>query len=112
MTKDQWKLFEDSHAICPDHVKQMFDKGVMTGDESIGMTLAIFTLMNCGETLKAANEDNEDVREFIETSMLMVGALYGRIHGACRILDKVVDENIQLQAENACQQPVIYGDKK
>jgi hypothetical protein len=68
--------------------------------------------MNCGETLKAANEDNDDVREFIETSMMMVGALYGRIHGACLVLDKVVDENIQLQAENACQQPVIYGDKK
>ena len=32
MTKDQWKLFEDSHAVCPDHVKQMFAKGVMTND--------------------------------------------------------------------------------
>jgi len=112
MTKDQWKTFDDSLAVSPDHVKQMVNRGTMSHEESIGMTLAVFTLMNCGETLKLSNEDNKDVQEFIETSMLMLGALYGRIHGACRILDNLVDENIQLQAENACQQPVIYGDKK
>lgn len=105
MTRDQWKLFENSMEMAPDILQEMYntDRVEMTEGESLDLARAV----RAGTTaLYLVNQPNakateQDINMVVETTISMIAGMYGRLMGLARAYDEAITKQAVLEAELA-----------
>jgi len=105
MTRDQWKVFEDSLHLAPEIMVEMYKPGHMevTQDESVDLARAVRT---GAMALTLASQPNVQISQqeldtLVETTISMVAGLYGRLMGLAKAYDEAITKQTVLEAELA-----------
>jgi hypothetical protein len=105
MTRDQWKLWEDSMSLAPDIVREMYTTRNISVSEMESLDLAR-TIRSAAAALNAAttpgaNISPDDLMQVADITLNLVAGMYGRLMGLGRAYDEAVTKQTVLEAELA-----------
>ena len=105
MTRDQWKVWEDSLHLAPEIMVEMFKphRMEMTESESLDLARTVRTAA-MALTLSAqpgAKVSQQELDTLVDTTITMIAALYGRTMGLAKAYDEAVTKQAVLEAELA-----------
>ena len=105
MTRDQWKVFENSLDLAPEVMQEMYKplRMEITEQESLDLARAVRTAA-MALTLAAqpgAKVSQQELDVLVDTTISMIAALYGRTMGLAKAYDEAVTKQAVLEAELA-----------
>ena len=105
MTRDQWKVWEDSLHLAPEIMVEMYkpDRMELTESESVDLARAVRT---GAMALTLASQPNVQISQqeldtLVDTTISMVAGLYGRLMGLAKAYDEAITKQTVLEAELA-----------
>ena len=107
MTRDQWKLWEDSMKLAPEILREMYQPGHMevTQDESLDLARAVragtAALTVATEPGMIDKVSDEELRVLVDASVSLIAGLYGRLMGLAKAYDEAITKQAVLEAELA-----------
>ena len=105
MTRDQWKVWENSLDLAPEVMQEMYKPHRMeiTEQESLDLARAVRTaamaLTVAAEPGTKVSQQELDV--LVESTISMIAGLYGRCMGLAKAYDEAVTKQAVLEAELA-----------
>jgi hypothetical protein len=105
MTRDQWKVWEDSMSLAPDIVREMYTTPHMSVSEMESVDLAR-AIRSAAGALNAATTPGvkvspEELMQVADITLNLVAGLYGRLMGLGHAYDEAVTKQTVLEAELA-----------
>jgi hypothetical protein len=105
MTRDQWKVWEDSMSLAPDIVREMYTAPNMSISEGESIDLAR-AIRSAAASLNLATTPGveitpEELMQVADLTLNMLAGLYGRLMGLGRAYDEAVTKQTVLEAELA-----------
>lgn len=105
MTRDQWKVWEDSLHLAPEIMVEMYKPGHMevTEDESLDLARAVRTgaMALTLASRPDARISQQELEVLVDTTISMVAGLYGRLMGLAKAYDEAITKQVVLEAELA-----------
>ena len=105
MTRDQWKVWEDSLDLAPEVMQEMYKplRMEITEQESLDLARAVRTaamaLTVAAQPGTKVSQQELDV--LVESTISMIAGLYGRCMGLAKAYDEAVTKQAVLEAELA-----------
>jgi hypothetical protein len=105
MTRDQWKVWEDSMSLAPDIVREMYAAPNMSISEGESIDLAR-AIRSAAASLNAATTPGvaitpEELMQVADLTLNLLAGLYGRVMGLGHAYDEAVTAQTVLEAELA-----------
>jgi len=105
MTRDQWKVFEDSLHLAPEIVTEMYKPDRMEVSEGESVDLARVVRTSAMALTLAARPDvqisQQELDMLVDTTISTIAALYGRVMGLAKAYDEALTKQVVLEAELA-----------
>ena len=107
MTRDQWKMWEESMRLAPEILTEMYKPGHMevTQEESLDLARAVragtAALTVATEPGMIDKVSDEELRMLVDTSVSLIAGLYGRLMGLAKAYDEAITKQTVLEAELA-----------
>ena len=105
MTRNQWKVFEDSLHLAPEIVTEMYkpDRMELTESESVDLARVVRT---SAMALTLASQPNvkisqQELEMLVDTTISTIAGLYGRVMGLAKAYDEAITKQTVLEAELA-----------
>jgi len=104
MTNDQWKMWNDSMALAPRILVDMFNtkRVEMTEMESIDLARVLQSTSGILNHLHDGGRLSEtDMKVAVETTVNLIAGMYGRLMGLAKAYDDLVTKQVVMEAELA-----------
>ena len=105
MTRNQWKVFEDSLHLAPEVMQEMYrpDRMELTESESVDLARVVRT---SAMALTLASQPNvkisqQELEMLVDTTISTIAGLYGRVMGLAKAYDEAITKQTVLEAELA-----------